>query len=222
MLNRNGKVIIYLEYNSIGFEREQFAYDGIKSNMFLYENSIPIMKTETITSMDEKNKPVVTEIKKWGLADKNGNILLTTQYDNFGYVESENQDKSINNVVIIKKINGIVVGKEGKYGVVNSIGKMIIPCEYDKIYSITSEGKDEFYLEQKGKTIKLDKYIADNKIEVYEQEGNKPASKPTSKPTNNTTTNNTTTNNNTTNNTTTNNTQTNNIIINNTVTTIIM
>ena len=81
-------------------------------------------------------------------------------------------NKRILSVIIIPKIKGIVIGKDGKYGVVNSIGKLIIPYEFDKIYSITTEGKDEVYLEQDGKTIKLDKYITDNKIEVEDADYN--------------------------------------------------
>lgn len=169
VLNGNGKVIVYLEYNSLGIEREYFPYDSIKHNMFLFENCIPIMKYEAKESVDKDGKPITIQIKKWGLADKKGNILLDTEYDNIGYAETSDAEKSINNVVIIPKIKGIVMGKNGKYGVVDAIGKMIIPYEYDKIYSITNEGKDEFYLEQEGKTIKLDKYIADNRIQVYEE-----------------------------------------------------
>jgi len=169
VLNGNGKVLVYLEYNALGIERESFAYDSIKHNMFLYENCIPIMKYEAREELNEKGETVIVQIKKWGLADKIGNILLNTEYDSLGYVETNTSDKSINNVVIIPKIKGIVIGKDGKYGVVDSIGKIIIPCEYDRIYSITNEGKDEFYLEQDGKTTKLDRYITDNKIQVYEE-----------------------------------------------------
>ena len=169
VLNGNGKVIVYLEYDGLGIERESFLYDSIMHNMFLYQNCIPIMKYETREEINSKGEPVTIQIKKWGLADKIGNILLRTEYDNIGYIGPNPLDKSINNVVIIPKIRGIVVGKEGKYGVVDSLGKMIIPCEYDKIYSITNEEKDEFYLEQEGRTIKLDRYITDNKIQVYEE-----------------------------------------------------
>lgn len=166
VLNGNGKVVINIEYNSLGFDRKNFPYDNVKNNMFLYENCIPIMKYEIKTGKDKEGKPVEIKIEKWGLADKLGNILLSTQYDNIGYVEVNTSDRSINNAIIIPKIKGLVIGKGEKYGVVNSIGKFIIPCEFDKIYSITTEGKDEFYLEQDTKVIKLDKYITDNKIEI--------------------------------------------------------
>ena len=68
--------------------------------------------------------------------------------------------------MLIPYIKGIVIGKGGKYGVSDSIGKVIIPCEFDRIYSITDEGKEEFYLEQDGRVIKLDRYLEENKIKV--------------------------------------------------------
>lgn len=171
VLNGNGRVIVYLEYNALGFNRENFPYENVKNNMYVYDNCIPIMKLEVRqTGTDKDGNPITVEIERWGLADKLGNILLNTEYDSLGYVETSTQDRSINNVATIPKISGIVIGKDGKYGVVSSIGKMIIPIEFDRIYSITNEGKDEFYLEQDGRTIRLDKYISDNKIVVENAE----------------------------------------------------
>ena len=163
VLNRKGRVIVYIEYDDIGINRNIFPLDNIKNNMFLYNNCIPLKKGT-----------------KWGIADKNGNIILNFEYDELGYaqgeslnVEGENttidittKDKSINNVVVIPYIEGIVIGKGKQYGVANSIGEIIIPCEFDKIYSITNEGEDEYYLEKNGRVTKLDKYLEDNKINV--------------------------------------------------------
>lgn len=164
VLNKNGKVLVYVEYDEIGVDRSIFPLDNIKNNMFLYKNCIPLKKGE-----------------KWGMADKNGNIILNFDYDKLGYAEIEIvsdkkgnnniadttiKDKSINNVVVIPDIEGIVVGLNGKYGVSNSIGKIVIPCEFDKIYSITNEGKDEYFLEKDGRTTKLTKYLDDNRINV--------------------------------------------------------
>lgn len=167
VLNKNGKVLVYVEYDDIGIDRKIFPIDNIKNNLFLYDNCIPLKKGI-----------------KWGIANKDGNIILNFEYDELGYAEVEQimeettgkqnttsvetalKDKSINNVVVIPDIEGIVIGKGQKYGVANSIGKIIIPCEFDKIYSITNEGKDEYYIEKNGKTTKLTKYLEDNKINV--------------------------------------------------------
>lgn len=151
VLNKNGKVLVYVAYDTIGIDKTLFPLENIKNNMFLYNNCIPLKRGT-----------------KWGIVDKNGNIILNFEYDSLGYISenesTSNTDISINNVVVIPEVEGIVIGKQSKYGVANSIGKIIIPCEFDKIYSITNEGKDEFYLEKNGKTIKLTKYLEDNKI----------------------------------------------------------
>ena len=169
VLNQNGRVLVYVQYDQIGINRRQFPTADMKNDLFLYDNCIPLKKDD-----------------KWGLADKNGNIILNVEYDELGYIEiiipevkeanntvSNNvittpttSERSINNIIVIPEIEGIVIGKNDKYGVVNKIGKIIIPCEYDKIYSITNEGKDEIYLEKAGRTIRLSRYLEENKISV--------------------------------------------------------
>lgn len=157
-LNKTGKVLLNMEYVEMGVDKQSFISDNIKNSMFLYENCIPIKKGD-----------------KWGIANKNGNIILSTIYDNIGYIqtleEGETLDKSINNAVIIpniyidgQSIEGIVIGRNGKYGVASSNGNVIIPCEYDKIYSITTEGENVYYMEKNGKIIKVADYVEANKM----------------------------------------------------------
>lgn len=157
-LNKNGKVLLNMEYVEMGVDKQSFISDNIKNSMFLYENCIPIKKGD-----------------KWGIANKNGNIILSTIYDNIGYIqtlaEGETLDKSINNAVIIpniyidgQSIEGIVIGRNGKYGVASSNGNVIINCEYDKIYSITTEGENVYYMEKNGKVIKVADYVEANKM----------------------------------------------------------
>ncbi|MBR6033340.1 MAG: WG repeat-containing protein [Clostridia bacterium] len=197
ILNQNGKVLVYIENEDIGIDRRYFETADLKNDMFLFDNCIPLKKDG-----------------KWGLADKSGSIILNFECDRLGYtetviVQSEDKnnknsqvneiaittagDKSINSVITIPYMEGIVICKKGKYGVVNSIGKEIIPCEFDKIYSITNEGVDEFYLEQGSRVIKLNKYLEDNKININIYKNTNTNT--------NTTTNNTVNNNNTTNST---------------------
>lgn len=158
--NKKGKILLNMEYNQIGVDRQSFISDNIKNTMFLYENCIPIKKGN-----------------KWGIANKNGSIVLALKYDNIGYIqtfeEGEIPDKSINNAVIIpnikledQKIEGIVIGINGKYGVANSNGNIIIPCEYDKIYSITTEGENVYYMEKDKKITKVADYIEANKVRI--------------------------------------------------------
>ncbi len=157
-VNAKGKVLLNMEYVQMGVDRQLFISDNIKNSMFFYENCIPVKKGE-----------------KWGIANKNGNIILSFNYDNIGYVqtleEGEVLDKSINNAVIIpnvyiedQSIQGIVIGRNGKYGVATSNGNVIINCEYDKIYSITTEGENVYYMEKNGKVIKVADYVEANKM----------------------------------------------------------
>ena len=165
VLNQNGRVIVYSEYENIGIDRNIFPLDDIKNNLFLYENCIPLKKDG-----------------KWGMADKNGDIILNFEYDQLGYAEISNTslgngnnqtnvtslqpsgDKNTNNVVVIPAIEGIVIGKGNLYGIANSIGRIVIPCEFNKIYSVTNEGEEEYYLEKDGRVTELTRYLEENKI----------------------------------------------------------
>ena len=141
VLDRNGKRIVYIEYNQIGVDTTLFPSNDITNNMLLFDNCIPVMKNE-----------------KWGLFDKNGNQLLDTVYDSLGYVAGTKKDTAENNLLIIPEIEGIVVGLGGKYGIINSTGQFIAPCSFDKIYSITNLGKDTYYLTYGTQTITLEEY----------------------------------------------------------------
>lgn len=141
VLDRNGKRIVYIEYNQIGVDNTLFPSNDITNNMLLFDNCIPVMKNQ-----------------KWGLFDKNGNQLLDTVYDSLGYVAGTKKDTAENNLLIIPEIEGIVVCLDGKYGIISSTGSFIAPCSFDKIYSITNLGKDTYYLTYGTQTITLEDY----------------------------------------------------------------
>lgn len=174
VLGKRGNVLVNIEYNDIGIDKQSFPSDEIENGMFLYENCIPIKKGN-----------------KWGIANKAGQIILNLEYDEIGYItkyqtanpdeeedknnelveETEIPEKSMNNAVIIpnveldgKSIEGIVIGKNGKYGVANSIGNVLIPCEYDRIYSITNEGENVYYMEKNGKVTSVQDYVNANQV----------------------------------------------------------
>ena len=64
VLNRTGKVIVFLEYENLGVNRTVFNLDSLENNLILYENCIPLQKEN-----------------KWGMADKDGNTILNFEYD---------------------------------------------------------------------------------------------------------------------------------------------
>ncbi len=160
IVNRSESVLLNIEYEDIGIDRKVYPMPEIKNDRFLYNNCIPLKKDG-----------------KWGIANKAGRIIVDFAYDSLGYAEDVNDenvntntsntntvtenpvDKTVNNVVVIPEIEGIVVGQNGKYGIVDSNGKFLVPCLYDKIYSITNEGKHEYYLENNGRSMKLTRYL---------------------------------------------------------------
>ena len=141
VLDRNGKRVVYIEYNKIGVEASLFPSNDITNSRLLFDNCIPVMRNE-----------------KWGLFDKNGNQLLEPVYDNLGYIAGTQKDSVGNNLLIIPEIEGIVICKDGKYGIINSTGKFFAPCSFDKIYSITNLGEDTYYLTYGTQTITLEDY----------------------------------------------------------------
>lgn len=141
VLDKNGKRVVYLEYEKIGLDISKFPRNNITNNMLLFDNCIPVMKNG-----------------KWGLFDKNGNQILDTVYDSIGYIAGTKKDSAENNLAVIPEIEGIVVCKDEKYGIVNSRGKFVAPCSFDKIYSITNLGADTYYLTYGTQTITLEDY----------------------------------------------------------------
>lgn len=156
VLDRNGKRVVYIEYNQIGLDTSLYPSNEIKNNMLLFENCIPVMKNNM-----------------WGLIDKNGNVLQDTIYDSLGYVNGTRKNISGDNLLVIPSIEGIVVCKDKLYGIVNSTGKLIAPCRFDSIYVVTNLGESKYYLEwtANGNTekIELEEYL---KISRQTEENN--------------------------------------------------
>ena len=155
IINQNGNIVIYLEYDKIGINENQFNTNSIVSPYILYDNCIPVQQNG-----------------KWGLFDKNGNIILPLEYDEIGCVTGTQSNRNSNNVLLIPQYEAIVVGQNGKYGIVNSRGETYVPVSLDSVYSITTSGEDKYYMtitvqeEQNGevvnnqRTFDLDEYFS--------------------------------------------------------------
>lgn len=151
VLEKNGKILIYLEYDKIGIDLTQFPSNDIKNSYLLYDNAIPVKQNG-----------------KWGLYDIKGNLILPIEYDGFGCVAGKSSDKTLNNILIIPDIEGIVVSKiyelEDRkkftaYGIVNSSGKLMIPTSLETVYSITNNGRDEYTMIYNGDSIDILEYV---------------------------------------------------------------
>ena len=150
VIEKNGKILIYLEYDKIGIDLTQFQNNDVKNSYLLYDNAIPV----------EQNG-------KWGMYDKKGNLILPIEYEGFGCIAGTSSDKTLNNLLVIPDIEGIVVSKKYEleknksvtmYGIVNSLGKELVPAGVETIYSVTTNGRDEYTMIYNGTSIDILEY----------------------------------------------------------------
>lgn len=150
IIEKNGKILIYLEYDEIGIDTTQFQTNDIKNGYILFNNAIPVKQNG-----------------KWGLYNIKGNIILPLEYDGLGSIAGKSTDKTLNNILLIPDIKGIVVSKiyesEDKkkttlYGIVNYIGKELVPTALTTIYSVTNNGRDEYTMINNGTSYDVIEY----------------------------------------------------------------
>lgn len=149
VINQNGNIVIFLEYDKIGIDIAQFTSNQIKNQYILFDNCIPVQRD-----------------RKWGLFDKTGKQIVPLEYDGLGCVIGTQSSRTANNLLIIPEYEGIVVEKNKKFGIIDSVGKKLIDCVLDSVYSITSSGKDTYYMVQNETTVEA--------INWFERHGIKP------------------------------------------------
>lgn len=156
IINQNGNPVIFLEYDKIGIDETKFATNGIDNPYILFEKCIPVQRD-----------------KKWGLYDINGKQVIPVVYDEIGCTAGTKTGVSSNNALIIPDYEAIIFGKEGKYAIFGSNGETYVQPILDSVYSITTSGKEKYYMtftmpvEENGKTV--DKQVT-YEVEQYFQE----------------------------------------------------
>lgn len=180
VLGRRGNILVNIEYNDIGIDKQLFPSDEIENGMFLYENCIPIKKGNKWGIANKSGQIILNlEYDEIGYvanhptSEPSDNSNNNNNNKNEISEGTEMPERSVNNAVIIPNvelddvsIKGIVVGKNGKYGIVNSIGNELIPCEYDRIYSITNEGENVYYMEKDGRITSVQEYVNSNQVRL--------------------------------------------------------
>lgn len=158
VINQNGNIVIYLEYDKIGIDESNFNPNGINNAYILFEKCIPVRQNN-----------------KWGILDINGNVILPIEYDNIGCIGGGQSNSNSNNVLVIPQYEAIVVGKEDKYGIINTNGEEYVPRMLDTVYSITSSGEDKYYMsftwpEENGQqvTYDVDQYFEEHVVQTPE------------------------------------------------------
>ena len=129
VINQNGNIVIYLEFDQIGIDEEEFTSNDIDNPYILFDNCIPVMQND-----------------RWGVFDINGQQLIPVEYSEMGCINGTTTDRVSNNVVIIPEFESIVLGNDDKYAIFSSLGEMYVPLILDSVYSITTSGEDQFYM----------------------------------------------------------------------------
>ncbi len=154
VINQNGKIIIYQDYDQIGLDANS-GDNNITNRYLLYNNCIPVMAN-----------------KKWGLIDKDGNKILPLEYDGLGCKLTSSQTTgNTNGIVLIPEIEGIVVEKDTKeqnttvkkYGIVSSTGTPMINIVLDTAYATTVENKTTYYMSVQNQVIDIVNYWYEQK-----------------------------------------------------------
>ncbi len=162
IIEKNGKILIYLEYEQIGIDANQFPTNDIKNKYILFDNAIPVKQNGM-----------------WGLFDIRGNQILPLEYVSLGCISKTSSNRSLNNILVIPDVEGIVVCQEIErdsrkteiYGIVNSRGKELIPMCLETVYSVTVSGKDEYTMVNNGNSIDVIEYV--KLTREFEEENNK-------------------------------------------------
>ncbi len=161
IIEKNGKILIYLEYDEIGVNTTQIQDNNIKNSYILFNNTIPVKQNG-----------------KWGMYDIKGNLILPIEYDGIGCVSS---DKTLNNILVIPNVKGIVVSKIREtedrrkiteYGIVNWLGKELVPVALETVYSITNNGREEYTMIHNGTSYDVIDYINTYAKEILNDESN--------------------------------------------------
>lgn len=149
VVNQNGSVIVYLEYDQVGIDK--LKYNDIKNTYLLYDKCIPVKLNN-----------------KWGLIDKTGKKIFEVKYDDLGCTINAGtvSENNANSVLLIPKYEGIVVKEGESYGLVNSNGKRYLPSVLTAVYSTTTEGETTYKMIYTGQTMNvisyLEKYVIKN------------------------------------------------------------
>ena len=141
--------IIHMECDEIGIDTTKFTNNSIENQYILFDNAIPVRQGQ-----------------KWGLYNKEGQIILSIEYDSIGCNENSSQKKTTNSIVVIPEYEAIIVGKDKAFGIVDKDGKQLIPCVLTTVYSTTTGGVEQYYMEYNGQIYNIKDYFVQNNLAI--------------------------------------------------------
>lgn len=168
VLDREGKIVIHCEYDSIGIPSNivsDFDFSLEDSRYLLFNNTIVVKKDNKYNLFnyeigDDVTNPTPPYAGIGYIADddrnapRNAEKVLTIELKDLELVDGQKIDVK---AIILQ----LEVDKQIKYGVYDAESqKLILPCVYDRIYSTTSKGVTEYYIELQGTTKKFSEQLA--------------------------------------------------------------
>ncbi len=159
----NNTIVIFPEYEAIGLNNSSITNES-KNRKMLLDQLIPVYSGG-----------------KWGAYDVNGKMILSLEYDDFGYnltsIEINGIKESVESLLSIKRCNGVVVKKANKYGLISTSGDSLVPIAVEAIYAITDTESNEtkYYMLYNGEEMNvIERLIAAGLLEeeVTEEDNN--------------------------------------------------
>ena len=158
---------MHCEYDSIGLPEElleTFEFSADDNKYMLFDNTI-----------------IVEDDDRYGVYNIEGEQIFKASFLGLGYLVSNDKDsvKNSEDVLTIeienlelsdgttRNVKAVVMQQEVdgdiKYGVYDAESeKLILPCTYDRIYSITSKGQTEYYIELQNQRFKFTDLLVEN------------------------------------------------------------
>ena len=128
--NENNNIIIYPQYDQIGIDTKDFAYNGIKNGYILLDELIPVKQD-----------------KLWALYNKKGERVSNGfKYTNIGCSRVK-RGNGISALLQIPEAKVIVVEDQAnKYGFMDLNGNELLPFVLEQVYIKTSNGVDSYWM----------------------------------------------------------------------------
>lgn len=159
VLNGTGKTLVYAENDKVGIDVTPFKFETVENNALFFGKCIPVEKDG-----------------KLGLYNLEGEMVLASAYDGFGYISRTGSglSGSEQSALLIPSyvgINGIIVNYNDKYGIYDVNVGLTVPTVFDKIYSITKGGETTYYAEYNGEQMDLATYLRSENLNTVDSTG---------------------------------------------------
>lgn len=132
VLNREGEVVLHVDYDEIGFKNiDDFEVEDNDNRNLLFDKCI-------VVELDDA----------YGLYDTKGRELLKPVYEGFGCKANDTGEDSVLVVPKSVGVEGLVISFNGLYALYDiEKEEIVLPAVYSKIYSVTKSGETNYFAE---------------------------------------------------------------------------